>query len=287
MIRHRNLRYVFVVLVLTALSILSSCGQSDDAPTTPATGPASAQRPSNTQTDLPPAARAVVAETLAYAEVDERLVKGHFVFPEDMVDPLPAIILIHEWWGLNNEMRAIADRIAAEGYIVLAIDLFSGKVATLPTDARNLMVEVVENPDLAAINIESAYQWILATTGAKQVAAVGYGFGGGWSLKAALNLPEKLDAAVIYYGQVAGNEDALAALKTPVLGMFGGADKIIPIDSVRQFETQMEGLDKACEIEIYPGAKSGFASPGSRNFNSRTANESWNKMLSFLQQYLA
>ena len=85
--------------------------------------------------NIPPG-RAVVAERLAYAEVGDDLHYGHFVIPADMVEPLPGILVIHEWWGLNDGVRAMADRLAALGYIVLAVDLFGGKTAVSPADAR-------------------------------------------------------------------------------------------------------------------------------------------------------
>ena len=94
--------------------------------------------------------RAVVAETLPYAEVNDELVYGYFVFPADMVEPLPALLVLHEWWGLNDGIRAMADRLAAEGYIVLAVDLFGGESAISPSDARALMLSVVLRSRAAA-----------------------------------------------------------------------------------------------------------------------------------------
>lgn len=117
--------------------------------------------------------RAVVAETLPYAEVDEELVYGHFVFPADMVDPLPGVIVIHEWWGLNDDVRAMADRIAAEGYVVLAVDLFDGKSTKSPGDARAMMVRVIENPAFADENIRQAYQFLVDSGQAPRIGALG------------------------------------------------------------------------------------------------------------------
>jgi len=232
------------------------------------------------------AEREVVAEELAYAEVDEQLAKGHFVFPEDMVDSLPAVILIHEWWGLDDRMRSIADRIAAQGFVVLAIDLYGGKTTNSPADARLLMLTVVEHPEYAAQNIRQAYDWLLESTGAKQVGVVGYGFGGGWSLNAAVDLPQKLDAAVIFYGQVSDNEEVIAEIDAPLLGFFGREDKSIPANSVERFESVLENLGKDYKIELYSDAKAGFASPGNRNFDKALAQKSWNEMLKFLHQHL-
>jgi carboxymethylenebutenolidase len=228
----------------------------------------------------------VVAETLAYAEVNDDLVKGHFVFPEDMVETLPAIILVHEWWGLNDEFRALADRIAAEGFVVLAVDLYGGETAKTPPDARKLMLKIVENPQFAAENLRQACDWVSATAGATQVGVVGYGFGGGWSLNAAMALPDQLDAAVIFYGQVSDNEQDLAPIAAPLLGFFGDADNTIPLDAVHSFELALQNLDKTFEIEIYPGAGGGFASPRNRNFDANLEAESWRKMLQFLRENL-
>jgi carboxymethylenebutenolidase len=236
--------------------------------------------------DDPAGQRAVVAETLAYAEVDEQLVKGHFVFPEDMVDPLPAIVLIHEWWGLNDEMRGLADRFAAAGYIVLAVDLYGGKTSVSPVEARELMLQVIEKPDFAEQNIRQACNWVLTTTGASDVAVVGYGFGGSWSLRAAAALPKDVEAIVMYYGQVLQNEASLAAIETPILGFFAGDDGTVPVETVTAFRNSMEDLGKTVRVEVYPGAKNGFASPGSRNFDARLAGTTWDTMLAFLREHL-
>lgn len=230
--------------------------------------------------------RPVVAETLPYAEVDEELVYGHFVFPADMVDPLPGLIVIHEWWGLNEGVRAMADRIAAEGYVVLAVDLFKGQSAVSPADARQLMVEVVENPALAEENIRQAYDFLASTAQAPTIGSLGWCFGGGWSLNTALLFPDQLDAAVIYYGQVTDNEERLAPLDVPILGLFGEEDRGIPVESVRNFEQALENLEKDYEIEIYPGAKHAFANPSGNNYNADVADDAWQKTIAFLDQHL-
>ena len=234
----------------------------------------------------PEEVRAVVAETLAYAEVDARLVKGHFVFPQDMVEPLPAVILIHEWWGLDDSMRGLADRLASEGFIVLAVDLYNGKTAARAPDARKLMLEVVENPQFAEQNIKKAFTWVHETTGATEVAVVGYGYGGGWSLHAAMAIPDQLDAAVIFYGQVSSNEEALRSIEVPVLGFFGETDTAVPAEAVVEFEKTLHALRKDYDIEVFPGARGGFASPGNRNFDADLEAEAWTKMTTFLRENL-
>jgi len=121
--------------------------------------------------------RPVVSERLAYADVGNKLVYGHFAFPADMIEPLPAVIVIHEWWGLNDNVRAMADRLAGEGYIVFAVDLYGGEVADSAAGARQLMLSVVENPDQASENIRKAYDFVSTTAGAPRVGSLGWCFG--------------------------------------------------------------------------------------------------------------
>ncbi|MFQ5547924.1 MAG: dienelactone hydrolase family protein [Woeseia sp.] len=233
-----------------------------------------------------PAQRPVVAERLAYAEVGDNLSYGHFVIPADMVKPLPAIIVIHEWWGLNDGVRAMADRLAGLGYIVLAVDLFGGKSATEPGDARALMMEVVENPDSANENIRQAYEFVKNTAGAPRIASLGWCFGGGWSLNTALLFPEELDAAVIFYGRVTASESRLKPLNVPILGIFGAEDSGIPVDSVRDFEKALDNLGKEYEIEIYPDVGHAFANPSGNNYDAAAADRAWEQTVAFLNRHL-
>lgn len=231
--------------------------------------------------------RAVVAETLPYAEVDDQLFYGHFVFPSDMVDPLPALIVIHEWWGLNDGVRAMADRLAAAGYIVLAVDLFGGRVAGNPPEARKLMMEVLENPKDAEENIRQAYRFVRDTAGAPRIAALGWCFGGTWAFNAALLFPEELDAAVIYYGQVPSDPEQLERLEVPILGHFGAEDRSIPLETVEDFRKALESTGVTHEIRIYPDVGHAFANPSGNSYDARAAGEAWKLSLAFLEQHLA
>lgn len=237
-------------------------------------------------TEIAPA-QPVISERLPYAEVNNELVYGHFVFPAEMVDPLPAIIVIHEWWGLNDNVRAMADRLAGEGYIVLAVDLFGGSVATTREQARQQMLKVVENAEAARENMRQAYEFVSATAGAPRVGSLGWCFGGGWSLNAAMLFPGELDAAVIYYGQVTDDEERLRPISSPILGLFGAADKGITVDSVERFEAALQRLRKNHEIHIYPGADHAFANPTGSNYDAAAADDAWQKTLAFLNLHLA
>ncbi|MBT5218284.1 MAG: dienelactone hydrolase family protein [Woeseia sp.] len=231
-------------------------------------------------------ARPVVAERLPYAEVDEQLVYGHFAFPEDMVDALPGVIVLHERWGLDDGIRALADRIAGQGFVVLAVDLYGGQTATNTTDARDLMVDVVENSELANENIRQAYQFLNETGQAPRIGSLGWSFGGGWALNTAMLFPDDLDATVIYYGQVTDSEARLAPVNTPILGLFGENDRGVTEKMVRAFEDALENLGKEYEIVVYPDAGHAFADPGASNYKERVAEEAWLKVVEFLNDNL-
>ena len=278
--------------LLAAAFVLAACGE-DAPPGEPGAADASsADAPAREVTPDPipgveRPARAVVSDTLPYAEVGEELVYGHFVFPSDMVEPLPAVIIIHEWWGLNETVRATADRLAGQGYIVLAVDLFNGSTADSVADARQLMLKVVEDQDSAAENIRQAYEFIAATAGAPSVAALGWGLGGSWALNAAMILPGDLDAAVIFYGQVSDEVERLEPIETPMIGFFGEADRGVAVADVRAFEEAMNSLGKSLEITVYPGAGGGFANPEGRNYDAALEAQSWGRTLEFLSEVLS
>ena len=219
--------------------------------------------------------------------MNDELVYGYFVIPADMADPLPALIVLHEWWGLNDGIRAMADRLAAEGYIVLAVDLFGGQSTISPGEARELMQEVVEDPESANENIRQAFNFVKHVADAPRIGTLGWCFGGGWSLNTAMLFPDELDATVIYYGQVTNDEDKLRPISSPILGLFGEDDTGIPVASVREFEDALQRLRKNHEIEIYPGTGHAFANPSGRNYNSVVAEKAWEKTLEFLDLHLS
>jgi carboxymethylenebutenolidase len=288
-----NWRSVF--LLAAAISLLSACdiggsssGVSQSGSAEQSVGANPGARPGDANAvDSAVTERPVVAETLPYAEVNEQLVYGHFAFPADMVDPLPGMIVIHERWGLDDGTRLLAEQLAGQGYVVLAVDLFGGKSATDAGNARALMVQVLENPELANENIRQAYQFLVDSGQAPSIGALGWSFGGNWALNAGLLFPDELDAAVIYYGQVPNNEDRLRPLNVPILGLFGENDRGVTVDTVTEFEQALENLGKTYEIEIYAGVGHAFADPTSSNYNPEIAGLAWARMLVFLDQYLS
>lgn len=276
-----------LLLLLISIALLSACG-SGDAP--PPVADDSASPATNSQAigkiagdPAAAASRSVTAESLPYGDVDESLVYGYFAIPEDMLDPLPAVIVVHDWWGLDDNMRQSIERLAGAGFIALGVDLFGGETAESLADARNLEIRVVENPDLALENLRQAYDFLADTAGAPKIALLGFGFGGGWSLLATSEISGELGASISYYGQVHDNSDRLQRIGTPFLGLFAENDRAVPPDTVRRFEEALTELGKDVEIVLYPGKRRGFASPQSPNFDAATAEDAWRRMIQFLE----
>jgi carboxymethylenebutenolidase len=288
-----TLRYGLLVAFIGATIGLGACGNGDsgseDSEKSSSLENVAAMAREHANDSTEPSAgakiapqRAVASERLPYAEVDENLVYGHFAFPADMIEPLPAVIIVHEWWGLNDNIRAMADRLASEGYIVLAIDLYAGAVADDANSARQMLLSVVENPEAASNNIRQAYEFLSSTAGAPRVGVLGWCVGGGWALDAAIMLPNELDAVVVYYGQVTDDDERLRAITAPILGLFGEQDTGIPVDSVRNFERALARLRKDYEIHIYPDAGHAFANPTGNRYNAEAAEDAWARTLRFL-----
>lgn len=236
--------------------------------------------------EIAPARDVISDPKMAYAEVGDQNVYGYWSAPADAFEPLPAVIMIHEWWGLNDNVRAMADRLAAEGYMVLAIDLYGGRTADTSEDARALMLDVVEDPDLARDNIRGAYQF-LETIGAPRIGSLGWCFGGGWSLGTAQLYPDDLDASVIFYGQVTDDEDKLRPVNVPILGLFAADDTGIKVATAIAFRDALERLRKDHEIHIYPDVGHAFANPTGRHYNADAAEDAWLKTIEFLSRHLS
>lgn len=228
----------------------------------------------------------IVTEDVTYATVDGESVTGYLARPDTADGTRPGLIVIHEWWGLNDNIRTMADRLAAEGYVALAVDLYRGDVAEAPDQARTLMSSAMDRQDALTSNLTQAYEYLQLQQNVDEVGSIGWCFGGGWSLRTALALPEQLDAAVIYYGQLVTDPDRLAALDMPVLGIFGAEDSSIPLNQVRDFGDTLDSLGTDVTIEIYEGAGHAFANPSGERYVPDAAEDAWQTTLSFLDRTL-
>ena len=171
----------------------------------------------------------------------------------------PAVVVIHEWWGLNDWVKARADAFARQGYVALAVDLYRGKVASDADTAHQLMRGLPEDRGLRDLKAAVEYLRARPDVDGKHVGAIGWCMGGGWSLNLAVAEPT-LAGAVIYYGHLMTEDATIKGLGVPLLGNFGGKDQGIPADSVREFEKKAKAAGKTVDFKIYPEAGHGFAS---------------------------
>ena len=232
-----------------------------------------------------PPAGEVATERVVYATVGGKEVTGYLARPAATTGGLPGVIVIHEWWGLNDNVETMARMLAHQGYAALAVDLYGGENAEGPEGARALMQEVMDDPAPAKDNLRQAHAYLTETLGAPSTGVIGWCFGGGWSLQTALTIPE-LDAAVMYYGRVVTDPEELKALDAPLLGLFGEEDQGIPVEGVREMEAALETLGKDATVHVYPGAGHAFANPSGTHYVPEAAKDAWDKTTAFFAEHL-
>jgi carboxymethylenebutenolidase len=219
------------------------------------------------------------SKTISYKSGDET-VQGVLYTPSGK-GPFPAIMVIHEWWGLNDWVKDQAAKLSDEGYVTLAIDLYRGKVATTPDQAHEIMRGVPE--DRAKRDLGAAFDFLQSQSNVKKdrIGAIGWCMGGGYSLDVALDQP-MLAADVINYGHLATDTQALAKVNSPILGLFGAQDQGITPDDVHKFENTMRQLSKKIEIKIYDDAGHAFENPNNKNgYRPADAADAWQRTVAF------
>lgn len=175
----------------------------------------------------------------------------------------PALIVIHEWWGLNDWIRQQADRYAKEGYVVFAPDLYRGKSTTDPNVAHELSRGLP--PDRAVGDLKGAFRYLAARkdVDANRIGVIGWCMGGGYALEITLAEP-RIAATVINYGHLVTDPAAIAKIRAPILGNFGANDRGIPPADVRAFEEALKKEGKPNDIKIYDGAGHAFMNPNNK-----------------------
>ena len=230
---------------------------------------------------------AVKGEWVNYAKIGDKTIKGYLARSPQAKTNAPALLVFHEWWGLNDNIQKMTEKLATEGYTALAVDLYEGQVADKPEDAITLMKKASQNRKNFDSNVEQAHDYLKTKIKAGKIGTIGWCFGGTSSLNTALLLPKKIDATVIYYGSgIESDRDKLKVLEMPILGIFGELDQSIPVAKVKQFEQTLKSLDKSVEIDIYPNADHAFANPSGTRYNAIAAEDAWKKTIAFLKKNL-
>jgi len=226
---------------------------------------------------------AAEGKPVSYKSGDET-VNGILYTPQGK-GPFPALVVIHEWWGLNDWVKEQASKLADQGYVALAIDLYRGKVATTSDEAHQIMRGVPSdraNRDLLAAG---AYLRSLTNVNPTLVGDIGWCMGGGYALDLAIADP-KLKVAVINYGHLATDDASLKKINAAILGIFGGQDKGITPADVNKFESQLKALGKTVEIHSFPNAGHAFQNPNDQRYRADDAAEAWKLTVAFLAKYL-
>lgn len=265
--------------------------KSASAPAAPSSAASDAHDHGNAAATAPAAKRAGAAAPQAaragtmveYPSGDTK-VHGYLALPKG-TGPFPAVIVIQEWWGLNDQIKSVADRLAAQGYVALAPDLYRGKVTDKPEMAMELMRALAESRGTADLQAAYAYLRAHAAVGAKPIGSVGFCMGGRYSLLLALAEP-KLAAAVVCYGRPEQDGAKLRAIGAPVLGIYGGQDKGIPAEMVEGFASGMKAAGRSIQIKVFPEAGHGFMNPNNPTHRADDTAAAWTLIDAFFAKHL-
>jgi carboxymethylenebutenolidase len=198
----------------------------------------------------------------------------------------PALIVIHEWWGLNDWVKEQTEKLAAQGYLALAVDLYRGKVAADASEAHELMRGLPQDRAIRDLQAAFAYLGTRKEARADRIGSIGWCMGGGLSLQLAIHQPH-LAACVVNYGSLPTDPNDIQQIIAPVLGNFGAEDRGITPADVNAFEKTMRGLNRRVDFKIYDGAGHAFENPNNTTgYRPEAAANAWSRTLEFLRKAL-
>ena len=227
---------------------------------------------------------AATSRTVSYKSGDDTV--QAILYTPEVQGPLPGIVVIHEWWGLNDWVKEQASKLADQGYVALAIDLYRGKVATTPDMAHEL-TRSIQGKRLIS-DLHAAYAFLKSQPNVKpdRIAAIGWCMGGGFALDMALVEPT-LAATVINYGELETDPNELKKINGPILGLFGAQDHGITSDDVHKFEATLKQLGKKIDVTIYPDAGHAFQNRNNKSaYRPADTEDAWKRTTAFLASRL-
>jgi len=242
---------------------------------------------------LSPNSATVKTREIEYRQ-GETALQGFVAWDDAARGRRPGVLVVHEWWGLNEHARNQARRLAEAGYVGFALDMYGkGKVTTHPQDAQALVSEVTKDPAVLAARFNAALEQLkrdphVDTT---RIAAIGYCFGGAVVLGMA-RAGADLAAVVTFHGALATTSPAQPGkVKARVLVLAGGADQFVPPEQVEAFKREMQAAGARFEVTTYPGAKHGFTNPDAAKYgmpqlayDAAADRESWAAMLKLFRE---
>lgn len=209
---------------------------------------------------------------------NEQKVTGYLALPDNAKGP--GVLVLHAWWGLNSVFKTLCDRLASEGFVAFAPDLFHGQVATTIDEAHQLSRALDE--ELAYQEINACIPYLLAQpqTQGKGIGVIGFSLGSSF----ALSLEDSIAAIVTFYG-ISYPERVTA--QAPIQGHFAENDEYEPVDGVRQFEQHLRSLGKDISFTIYPGTRHWFFEENRPEYDANAAKQAWDATVQFLRKHLA
>jgi carboxymethylenebutenolidase len=206
-----------------------------------------------------------------------------FVARPDGVEKAPAIIIVHEWWGLTRHIEDIAQRFAEEGFIAVAADLFQGKTTKDAKEASQLMGALKQEDGLARLQL--VLKSLRATPEASGVGVIGFCMGGTYALLLACNA--KVDASAPFYGDIPADTKTIGALSCPVLFIGAEKDQWITVEKMNRLDAALKQYGKEGEVRIYKGADHAFFNDTRPEVYSRAdAEDAWERVIEFFNQHL-
>lgn len=263
--------------VAAADLLLAACNANPNPNTAPVVEEA---KPAESQPETAPG---LVTESVEYQDTDGETLMGYLARPEGEAAK-PAIVVIQEWWGLNDHIKDVARRFASEGFVALAPDLYHGVVATEPDEARKLVMELDMAEAVKEIQRAIAFLREQSYVAGPKVGIVGFCMGGGLVLRTTL-VEDNLGAGVAFYGQPLSPEEA-AQVKAPILGLYGATDQGIPADAVNTMKAALDKAGIENDFHIYEGAGHAFFNDTAPSYNAAAAKDAWPRTLDWFRKHL-
>lgn len=201
--------------------------------------------------------------------------------------PFPALIVLHEQWGLNDWIRNNADAFSNKGYAALAIDLYKGHKTNKYDEAQILSASLT--PEQITKDLKAAYNFLENNPliDKKKIAVIGWGMGGSYIIPTATALQHRLKAAAMIYGRVTFERRLIRKINCPLLAIFGETDRGIPLIEIQNFEQTLNDLNKEHKIIIYRNVGHGFMNPNNKDtYNREIMERAWREIFSFLEKNL-
>ena len=241
----------------------------------------------------PPPIANVKTKEIEYRQ-GETALQGFIAWDDAARGKRPGVLVVHEWWGLNDHARNQARRLAEAGYVGFAVDMYGkGKVTTHPQEAQAFATEATKDPAVVAARFNAALEQLKRDphVDSTRIAAIGYCFGGSVALEMA-RAGADLGAVVTFHGALATQHAAQSGkVKARILVLAGGADPFVPPEQVEAFRKEMQGAGARFEIVAYPGAKHGFTNPDAAKYgmsqlayDAAADRESWAAMLKLFRE---